>query len=119
MARKRFSDEDVIRLLRQIEVELASGATVATVATACRSAGVSDATYYGWRKKFGGMGPSKVKQMKVLEKEKQRLRKAVSDLTLSFNARRERLKRGERTILCRISIGNVCECRFRRSSSQP
>ena len=55
MARKRFSDEDVIRLLRQIEVELASGATVAT---ACRSAGVSDATYYGWRKKFGGMGPS-------------------------------------------------------------
>ena len=44
MARKRFSDEDVIRLLRQIEVELASGATVAT---ACRSADVSDATYYG------------------------------------------------------------------------
>ena len=79
MARKRFSDEDIIRLLRQIEVELASGATVAT---ACRSAGVSDATYYGWRKKFGGMGSSKVKQMKVLEKEKQRLRKAVSDLTL-------------------------------------
>ena len=87
MARKRFSDEDVIWLLRQIEVELASGATVAT---ACRSAGVSDATYYGWRKKFGGMGPSKVKQMKVLETEKQRLRKAVSDLKLNrpdFSAR--------------------------------
>ena len=79
MARKRFSDEDVIRLLRQIEVELASGATVAM---ACRSAGVSDVTFYGWRKKFGGMGPSKIKQMKVLEKENQRLRKAVSDLTL-------------------------------------
>jgi len=79
MARKRFSDEDVIRLLRQIEVELASGATVAM---ACRSAGVNDATFYGWRKKFGGMGPSKIKQMKVLEKENQRLRKAVSDLTL-------------------------------------
>ena len=79
MARKRFSDEDVIRLLRQIEVELASGVTVAM---ACRSAGVSDATYYGWHKKFGGMGPPKVKQMKVLEKENQRLRRAVSDLTL-------------------------------------
>ncbi len=88
MARKRFSDEDVIRLLRQIEVELASGATVAT---ACRSAGVSDATYYGWRKKFGGMEPSKVKQMKVLEKEKQRLRKAVSDLTLDKLIFRESL----------------------------
>ncbi len=85
MARKRFSDEDVIRLLRQIvpkgilKVETASGASVAQ---ACRSAGVSDATYYGWRKKFGGMGPSKVRRMKELEKENQRLRKAVSDLTL-------------------------------------
>ena len=64
MARKRFSDEDVIRLLRQIEVETASGASVAE---ACRSAGVSDAPYYGWRKKFGGMGPSKVRRMKELE----------------------------------------------------
>ena len=80
MARKRFSDEDVIRLLRQIEVELASGASVAM---ACRTAGVSDTTYYGWRTKFGGMGPSKVKQMKVLAKENQRLRKALSDLTLN------------------------------------
>ena len=79
MARKRFSDEDVIRLLRQIEVETASGVSIAN---ACRSAGVSDTTYYGWRKKFGGMGPSKIKQMKELEKENQRLRRAVSDLTL-------------------------------------
>ena len=54
MARKRFSDEDVIRLLRQIEVELASGATVAT---ACRSTGVSDATYYGWRKQWPPHSP--------------------------------------------------------------
>jgi len=69
MARKRFSDEDVIRLLRQIDVETASGVSVAN---ACRSAGVSDATYYGWRKKFGGMGPSKIKRMKELEKENQR-----------------------------------------------
>ena len=79
MARKRHSDEDILKLLREIEVHLSSGMDVSS---ACRSAGVSDATYYGWRKKFGGMGPSKVKQMKVLEKENQRLRKAVSDLTL-------------------------------------
>ena len=57
-ARKRFSDEDVIRLLRQIapkgiiKVETASGASVVE---ACRSTGVSDATSYGWRKKFGGV----------------------------------------------------------------
>ena len=54
MARERFSDEDVIGLLCQIEIETSSGTTVAE---ACRSAGVSDATHYGWRKKFGGMGP--------------------------------------------------------------
>ena len=46
MARKRYSDEDVLRLLREIELSLASGSDVAT---ACRSAGVSDATYYTWR----------------------------------------------------------------------
>jgi len=89
MARKRFSDEDVIRLLRQIEVETASGVGILE---ACRSAGVSDATYYKWRKKYGGMGPSKVKQMKELEKENQRLRKIVSDLTL------------DKLILRRVSI---------------
>ena len=66
MARKRFSDMNVIRLLHQIEVETATGARVADV---CRSAGVSDATYYGWRKKFGAMEPSKVKRMKELKKE--------------------------------------------------
>lgn len=52
MARKRYPDEDVLRLLREIELHLASGSDGAT---ACRSAGVSDATYYTWRKKFGGM----------------------------------------------------------------
>ena len=60
MARKRFSDEDVIRLLRQREVETDTGVSVVNV---CRSARVSDATYYGWRKKFGGIGQSKVKRI--------------------------------------------------------
>jgi putative transposase len=52
MARKRHSDEDILKLLREIEVHLASGSDVAA---ACRTAGISDATYYTWRKKFGGM----------------------------------------------------------------
>ena len=52
MARKRYSDEDILRLLREIELHLASGRDVAA---ACRTAGVSDATYYNWRKKFGGV----------------------------------------------------------------
>ena len=52
MARKRYTDEDVLNLLRQIEFSLASGSSIEM---ACRSAGISDATYYTWRKKYGGM----------------------------------------------------------------
>ena len=65
MARKRFSDEDILNLLRQIELSLASGSDVAS---ACRSAGVSDATYYNWRKRYGGMGKSQLSELKGLEK---------------------------------------------------
>ena len=57
MARKRHSDEDVLKLLREIEVKLASGSYVPS---ACRSVGISDATYYNWRKRFGGMGKSQL-----------------------------------------------------------
>ena len=70
MARKRYSDEDVLRLLREIELSLASGSDVAT---ACRTAGVSDATYYTWRKRFGGMGRSEMTNLKALQKENDRL----------------------------------------------
>ncbi|MEO1016059.1 MAG: transposase [Pseudomonadota bacterium] len=79
MARKRFSDEDVLGLLRQIEVELSSGSDVPT---ACRSAGVSTATYYSWRKRYGGMGKSQLHQMKAVEKENQRLKRVVAELEL-------------------------------------
>ncbi len=79
MARKRYSDEDILRLLREIEVHLASGDDVPS---ACRSAGISDATYYNWRKKYGGMAKSQLSEMKALEKENQRLKKIVADLEL-------------------------------------
>ena len=79
MARKRHSDEDILKLLREIELHLAGGADVAT---AFRAAGVSDATYYNWRKKFGGMGRSQLSELKTLEKENQRLKKIVAELEL-------------------------------------
>ncbi len=79
MARKRFSDEDILNLLRQIELSLASGSDVAT---ACRSAGVSDATYYNWRKRYGGMGKSQLSELKGLEKENVLLKKIVAELEL-------------------------------------
>ena len=79
MARKRYSDEDVLNLLRQVELSLASGSSVET---ACRSAGISDATYYNWRKRYGGMGKSQLQELKSLEKENSRLKMIVADLEL-------------------------------------
>ena len=79
MARKRFNDEQVLDLLRQIELSLSSGCDVAT---ACRSAGISDATYYAWRKKYGGMGKSQLREMKELEKQNAQLKKIVAELEL-------------------------------------
>ena len=79
MARKRFSDEDILKLLGEIEPNLAAGSDVAT---ACRSIAISDATYYNWRKRFGGMGKSQLSELKALEKENSRLKKILADLEL-------------------------------------
>lgn len=79
MARKRYSDEDILKLLREIELKLAEGSDVQT---SCRSVGVSDATYYNWRRRFGGMGRSKLSEFRDLEKENARLKKIVAELEL-------------------------------------
>ena len=79
MARKRHTDEDILRLLREIELSLASGSDVAT---ACRTAGVSDSTYYTWRKRFGGMGRSEMANLKALQKENDRLKRILAELEL-------------------------------------
>jgi len=79
MARKRYSDEDALNVLREIEVHLHDGLDVVS---ACRKAGISDKTYYYWRKKFGGVGRSQLFEMKALKKENERLKKIVADLQL-------------------------------------
>jgi transposase-like protein len=79
MARKRYWDEDILKLLREIEVHIHGGMDVVS---ACRKAGVSDKTYYDWRKKFGGMGRSQLSEMKLLKKENDRLKKIVAELEL-------------------------------------
>jgi len=79
MARKRFSDEYILNFLRQIELSLASGSNVET---ACRSASVSDATYYNWRKRYGGMGKSQLQELKGLGRENARLKRIVAELEL-------------------------------------
>jgi transposase-like protein len=79
MAKKRSRPEEIVSKLRQVEV-LQSQEMVA--ADAIRQIGVSEVTYYRWRKEGGGMGAGQLKRLKELEKEIKRLRRAVSDLTL-------------------------------------
>ena len=79
MTRKRFSEEDILNILRQIELDLAADGTVEA---AIRTAGISDATYYKWRKVYGGMGRSKLHEFKEMEKENARLKRIVADLEL-------------------------------------
>ena len=79
MARKRYSDEDVLKLLREIDVHLHDALDCVN---ACRKAGISDKSYYYWRKKFGSLSRSQVSEMKSLKKENERLKKIVADLQL-------------------------------------
>ena len=79
MARQRRSPEQIIRLLKQADVLASQGKTVEMV---CREISVSDATYYKWRKEYGGMGMDQARRLKELETENKRLKRAVADLTL-------------------------------------
>ncbi len=79
MARKRFKPEEIVAKLRQVEVLQGQGMSAAD---AIRQIGVTEVTYYRWRRECGGMKTDQLKRLKELEKENQRLRRAVSDLTL-------------------------------------
>lgn len=76
---KREKPEEIVSKLRQVEVLQEQGMTIAD---AVRQIGVTQQTFYRWRKLYGGMGRSQLKRLKELEKETQRLWRAVSDLTL-------------------------------------
>ena len=76
---KRAKPEEIIAKLREVEVRLSRGETTGQ---AVRAIGVTEQTYYRWRKEYGGLQVDQAKRMKDLEKENQRLRRAVSDLTL-------------------------------------
>ena len=80
MRKKKYNSEEIIRLLRQGEVILARGDSVGMM---CKELDISDATYYKWRREYGGMQISQAKRLKDLELENNRLKRAVADLTLS------------------------------------
>ena len=76
---KRAKPEEIIAKLREMEVRLSQGETTGQ---AVRSIGITEQTYYRWRKEYGGLQVGQAKRMKEMEAENRRLRKAVSDLTL-------------------------------------
>ena len=79
MAIKRNKPEEIVTKLRQVEVLVGQGKERID---AIREIGVVEQTYYRWRKQYGGMGTDQLKELKRLQKENDRLRRAVSDLTL-------------------------------------
>ena len=79
MARKAYSPEKIINKLREAEIMLSQGATLAVI---WKKIGVSDCTYYRWRKEYGGMRVEQAKRLQELEKENSRLKRLVADISL-------------------------------------
>ena len=91
MARKRHSTEQIVNKLREAEVHLGQGMTVPEVS---RKLGVTEQTYYRWRKEYGGIKTDQVRKLKELEKENAQLKKLVADLSL------------DKAMLQRVASGN-------------
>jgi len=90
MKKKGFTPEQIITMLREAEVLLSQGATAADVA---RKLGITEQTYYRWRREYGGMKVDQAKRFKELERENTRLKKLVADLSLD-NAILKEVSRG-------------------------
>ena len=86
MSTKKYTPEQVVNLLRQIEVEIANGKTTPQ---ACRDAQITAQTYYRWRKEFGGLKLDQAKRLKELEKENGRLKRLVAELSLEKQVLRD------------------------------
>jgi putative transposase len=86
MVRKKYTAEQIINKLREAEILLSQGNTVASVT---RKIGVSDVTYYHWRKEYGGLSVDQAKRLKELETENTRLKKLVADLSLDNSILKE------------------------------
>jgi putative transposase len=92
MPKKRFSSEQIIAKLRQIEVQLAQGKSIAL---ACKDVAISEQSYFRWRKEYGDLQIEQARRLKDLERENARLRRLVADLSL------------EKQILKDVASGNL------------
>ena len=86
MAKKTFTPEQIINKLREVEVLISQGATTIE---ASRKAGITEQTYYRWRREYGGMRIDQARRLKELEKENTRLKKLVAELSLDISILKE------------------------------
>ena len=86
MVRRAYSPEQIINKLREVEVLISQGATAAE---ASRKVGITEQTYYRWRREYGGMRVEQAKRLKEVEKENGRLKKLVADLSLDISILKE------------------------------
>lgn len=86
MKRSKFTEAQIAFVLKQVE-------DVASVAEVCRKAGIAEATFYNWRKKYGGLMPSEMKRLKLLEEENSKLKRLVADLSLDKAMLQDVIKR--------------------------
>ncbi len=86
MRKSKFTDAQIAFILRQAE----EGTPIAEV---CRKAGIAEATFYNWRKKYGGLMPSEMKRLKQLDEENARLKRLVADLSLDKAMLQDVIKR--------------------------
>lgn len=84
MKRSRFSEEQIIGILKEHQAGMTAGEL-------CRKHGISDATFYTWRKKYGGMEVSEAKRLKALEEENARLKKLLAESMMDVSTLREML----------------------------
>jgi len=92
MAKRKYTAEEIVTVLRQVEVAVANGMQTAQ---ACRESGIAEQTYYRWRKEYGGLKLEQAKRLKELEKENFRLKRLVAELSL------------EKQILQDVARGNL------------
>ena len=86
MKRKRFTESQIFKILKEAETGI-------TITDLCRKHGISDATFYNWRSKYGGMDISDMKRLKDLEEENRRLKKIVADQALDIDALKSVIKK--------------------------
>lgn len=86
MGRKRHTPEEVIQHLRTVEIELGRGVSAEE---ACRKVGITEQTYYRWKKEYGGLRVDQAKRLKELEQENSRLKKLVADLSIDNSILKE------------------------------